>query len=82
MKKLLLLILAIFALASCTDESGAIKLLESQGYTNIQITGYDAWACGQGDDLATGFVATNMAGNIVKGTVCSGLFLKGSTIRF
>ena len=83
MKKLILMG-AIFALAlsSCmTDEPNAKRLLESEGYTNIEFTGYNCFECSEDDWYSTGFEATNSNGNHVKGTVCAGMW-KGKTIRF
>lgn len=75
-------ILLAFALAGCTQADRATELLHQQGYTDVQITGYNGFACGRDDTYATGFTATNPAGNRVSGTVCAGLFFKGATIRF
>lgn len=63
-----------------TEPEVATKLLESQGYTHIQITGYKALSCGD-DTFATGFTAVNPMGHEVSGVVCAG-FNKDSTIRF
>jgi hypothetical protein len=59
-----------------------MRILEENGYTNIQITGYNWAACGQDDTYHTGFVATAPSGRQVTGTVCAGVFFKNSTIRF
>lgn len=66
---------------SCIDKDGTIALLTSQGFTNINITGYDCFSCGKGDVYHTGFTAQSPNGSFVKGTVCKG-WLKGATIRF
>lgn len=81
MKKVAMLFLIMF-LVSCTDEKEATRVLEAQGYTNIQITGYSYFGCDKHDTYHTGFVATGLNGKEIKGTVCSGLLFKGSTIRF
>lgn len=73
--------ICMLLLAACSDASGARHTLDNAGYTNVNITGYDFFACSQDDVFSTGFTATNPKGKYVEGTVCSGL-LKGSTIRF
>ena len=75
------LVILFSLLVGCTNPQGARRLLSNQGYTNIQITGYKFFACGEGDWYATGFRATNPVGKIVTGCVCEGVF-KNSTIRF
>ena len=69
------------ALVGCTDVDGARHALEAQGFTNIEIGGYAAFACANSDDYATQFTATNPHGKRVSGVVCSG-FLKGATVRW
>lgn len=69
------------ATSACTSPETAIRILEQNGYTNIQMTGYSFFACSEDDTFATGFQATSPTGQVVEGTVCSGLF-KGATIRF
>lgn len=68
--------------SSCTDEKEAQRILEAQGYTNIQFTGYKWFACSEKDTYTTGFEATGVNGKQIKGSVCSGMFFKNSTIRF
>ncbi len=79
--KIIVLLISILTVIGCTDESGTIHALQSQGFTNVQTTGYEPFACGQDDNFSTGFVATNPAGNRVSGVVCCGMF-KGCTVRF
>lgn len=73
--------LAAILLAGCTDPDGARKALEDAGLTPIAVGGY-SWACGRDDDYATRFKAQNAKGKFVAGTVCSGAFFKGKTIRY
>jgi hypothetical protein len=76
------LVLAVF-LTGCgilTEPQAATKVLEDQGYTHIQITGYRWFTCGD-DTFSTGFMAINSAGHEVTGVVCAG-WMKGNTIRF
>jgi len=82
MKKLVLLALTAFAFMSCTNVEEAQRVLEAQGFNNIEITGYNFLGCGQDDTFRTGFVAIGQNGQKIEGTVCSGIFLKGNTIRF
>lgn len=79
MRKLVFLFMLI--LAACTDETTATRILANEGYEQIHFTGYDWFSCGQGDFYATGFIASKN-GKTVKGTVCSGLLFKSSTIRY
>lgn len=80
MKKIIIAILCII-IVSCTNADKAIEVLQKQGYTNIEITGYEFGACAEEDVFHTGFIATSPSGYVVSGVVCSGL-MKGSTIRF
>lgn len=69
-------------LTSCgVDEDKAIKALESQGMTNIKITGFAIFGCSKDDSFRSNFTATGVNGKTVSGTLCSG-FLKGTTVRF
>ena len=83
MKKIILAgaVLALL-LSGCTNKDDADRALSAQGFTNIQETGYDFFACSQDDFYHTGFKATNTNGKIVTGTVCSGLLFKSATIRY
>ena len=78
----LLLVFLIFIIISpsFTNSEKAISILKAQGYTNINITGYDFLACGKGDITFTGFKAI-INGHLINGTVCCGAF-KGCIIRF
>jgi hypothetical protein len=68
-------------LAGCTNSSEAVRALSKAGYKDIQIGGWDMFACGKGDWYATKFEAT-INGQKTSGVVCSGLLFKSSTIRF
>lgn len=84
MKKLIICFGLFVGASSCTsnnDFNKAKKILESQGLTNIESTGYKPFCCDEKDGWSTGFKATDKQGNPVKGCICSGL-LKGVTIRY
>lgn len=76
-----LFLIAALALSACTNEEETRRTLNAAGYTDIQIGGYAAFACGQDDTYSTRFSAANPRGVIVEGVVCCGL-LKGCTVRF
>lgn len=81
-----LVILAIFvaiaALGGCTDERAARKALADAGYSEVRVTGYAWFGCGEGDWYSTGFQAKGPTGRNVSGVVCSSWVTKGATIRF
>jgi hypothetical protein len=82
MKKIIIMIAIIgLCFLGCTNSKGAKQLLEDEGFTDITITGYDFLACSKDDFYHTGFIAKKN-GKERRGTVCEGLFFKGSTIRF
>jgi hypothetical protein len=70
----LLLVFLSFLFLSCTNPEKATRILKQQGYTEIQITGYDWWSCHKGEYVATGFKAKTVAGYQVEGCVCEGIF--------
>ena len=76
MKKLILIaaIAASVLLSGCDNPNAARRALEKAGFSDIKAGGYDWFACGQ-DDF-------NSVGVRVCGTVCSGLIMKGATVRF
>lgn len=79
MKKLFFIIFVF--LISCTNPQGTKELLEKEGYTDIEMTGYQLFSCSKDDVFHTGFKARNVRGLFVEGTVCEGI-IKGKTIRF
>jgi len=78
-----MLVIAAIALLStgCTQPDHALQVLESQGYTDIQIQGYDWFNCSKDDTYHDKFTAKGPSGKTVSGVVCTGMFFKGSTIR-
>lgn len=74
-------LVAAIALCACTDDDNTARTLKASGFTDITVTGYEPFGCGQGDTFSTGFRAKNPKGDQVNGVVCCGL-LKGCTVRF
>lgn len=75
-------LVALVLLAGCSDPNKGklIRILEAEGYTNIQLGGYAFFMCGQDDLFATSFTATGPTGQPVSGAICSGV-TKGATVR-
>ncbi len=75
--------IAVLALVGCTDAQTATRVLNAQGYKDVQITGFRYFGCGEQDQYRTGFKATGPGGQQVEGVVCSGFsfFGKSSTVR-
>jgi len=82
MKKIIFALIVATMFCACSNSQDAERVLQENGFTNIQTTGYSFFACGKDDFFSTGFTATSVNGSQVSGTVCSGLLFKGSTIRF
>ena len=78
--KAILATLCLLALAACTDDDNATRVLQQSGYTQIEITGYRPFMKGKDDTYSTGFKATSPTGARVSGAVTGGPF-KGNTIR-
>lgn len=77
----LFIAITLVALVGCTNEPDALRALEAEGFTDVQWTGYDFFACSKDDFYATGFSAVR-DGKRHRGTVCAGILFKGSTIRW
>ena len=71
-----------FGVAGCTDADNATRILEANGFHDIEITGYSWFSCSEKDTQSTGFKAVGPTGIKVEGAVCSGILFKNSTIRF
>lgn len=82
MRKIILGLVLAVLLTGCSDNPGAKRLLENQGYKNVQTDGHAWFNCSKDDSVATKFTATNPNGVKVSGAVCRGFWAKGSTIRF
>lgn len=70
----------IFGPSTCTRPNQTRRVLEAQGYTEVQITGWRLFAGDRGDLFSTGFRAKAPNGTQVTGAVTSGAF-KGNTVR-
>lgn len=66
---------------ACTSEARAREVLDEQGFTDVEMTGYVWAACSDDDVTHTGFRATNPKGRKVEGVVCCG-WLKSCTVRW
>lgn len=82
MKRLMLAAALAMTVSGCTQPDKAEDLLRKQGFTDIQMTGYDFFSCSEDDQYHDGFRAKTVTGETIEGTVCSGLFFKGATVRF
>lgn len=81
MKRFALTLTAALAVA-CTDDANTVRTLHSAGFTDVTVTGYSWFECGEDDTFHTGFRAKNPRGEWVNGTVCCGMIAKGCTVRF
>lgn len=85
----MLFVLVAIVVSSCgafVDESVAVRAMETQGYSNVKITGKHIWftswqGCGKEDDVKFDVVATNPIGKRVELFVCAGWLFKGATVR-
>lgn len=65
-----------------SNQKNASIALNAMSFKKVEFTSHGFFSCGSGDWYTTGFKAINRDGLEVKGVVCSGLFLKKSTVRF
>lgn len=68
--------------SACTDAPTTKKVLEQNGYTQVETKGYSFFDCSKDDFYKTKFTALSPNGTPVSGTVCRGFFFKSSTIRY
>lgn len=80
MKPLIAIVLVMAALTGCANQNEVKRVLESAGFSHIELKGYSYFGCGEDDVFRTAFVAKGPTGQHVEGVVCGGWF-KGSTIR-
>lgn len=81
MKQILILCLLVMT-SSCTSRSDADRALDALGFTDIEVTGYRMFSCGDDYFYHTGFHAMNPQHKKVSGTVCSGFLFKNSSVKF
>lgn len=79
--KQLILAAALLALAGCSDSTATIRAVEGAGYKDVVTMGHAFFSCSEDDTVATRWEGTDQTGRRVKGAYCSGLILKGGTIR-
>jgi hypothetical protein len=68
-------------LSGCVEPEASREALEAAGYSDIEITGWKPFNCGEDDTFSTGFRAKNPRDKEVTGVVCCGLIVKACTIR-
>lgn len=76
-----LLVMCFVGFTGCTDDDASREALHKAGFTDVETTGYEVFACSEDDAFHTGFRAKNPQGQIVTGTVCCG-WMKSCTIRW
>lgn len=83
MRKFIFYALSLFVL-SCTSQSDfekGKKILEQQGFIDVQKTGVSLLCCDKKEQFTTGFTCISKEGKVVSGCFCSS-FGKGMTVRF
>jgi hypothetical protein len=83
-KRIIAITICSILLTSCTQPDRTIRILEDQGYYNIQTHGFGIMQlsqCSEDDTFRIPFTAESSTGRQVTGVVCSGI-LKGATVRF
>lgn len=87
MKKFVILaalLVSACGLSGCTGNREDVhRVLEDNGYTEIEVGGFDMFGCSKDDTTATKFKAKGPTGRPVKGVVCGSwaLWGKAYTIR-
>lgn len=66
----------------CTRPDDTKRLLQQQGFSDVEITGWRPFMAGKDESVSTGFEATAPNGERVSGAVTGGFFFKGATVRF
>lgn len=80
MKNRIIIALLTLFLSSCVNLDKIYEVLESDGMTDIELTGYSFSGCSQDDTIRQNFTATKNNKH-VEGVVCGGYF-KGYTIKY
>ncbi len=62
------------------SKTDSMRILSSEGVSNVQLSGYQWFECGRDDTFSQGFQG-NKNGHQVQGVLCSG-WLKGITVRY
>ncbi len=80
---LVVLTISLFIGYQCTAtrRNDAGEVLRAQGYTNVELLGYEPLHCGQHDTVQQGFRAIGPTGVPTRGVVCCGALLKACTVR-
>lgn len=79
--KRFLLVFTLLLVACSVDDGTARRVLEDEGYTDIELLGASPLACSSSENRSGGFRATR-DGRHVEGVVCCGGFLFGDcTVR-
>lgn len=81
MKRMITIAVITLLSAGCTQPDHAKQILESQGYTNVQMQGYDWLNCSKDDTYHDKFTAKGPTGKQISGVVCGGLLFRGATVR-
>jgi len=75
-----LLLIVVLAAGGGDFKPNARRTLADQGFTQVNLTGFEWFGCGRDDTYNTGFEAVSLNGHKVRGVVCSGIG-KGMTVR-
>lgn len=80
-RSLFLAAVATFVLSGCTSHKTALRALEAQGFTDVELCGSSYWCCaGRSAWFSDCFSAKGPTGVPVDGCICRGLF-GGSTVK-
>lgn len=73
-------LVAVLLFSACTSsESDVRRVLEDEGYMDVEVGGYAWFGCGRDDEFRNHFRARR-GGRVVEGVVCCG-WLKDCTVR-
>ncbi|XAI95956.1 hypothetical protein [Microcystis phage Mwe-JY26] len=74
-------VIAVLALAACSDAPGTVRAAEAMGLREVKPRGYTLFGCSKDDFFQTRFEAIGSNGQRVSGVACRGILFKGTTIR-
>jgi len=82
--RVFILSLILLFVSGCTDDSKYVtKIVEAEGFHDVNVLGYALFDCSEDDFRRTRFTAvSDSTGKEVSGTVCSRFLFKSSTIRY